>query len=150
MIFDRLDNLSFYTSQHPLFSVVDQFMKEGKYETLTLGSHWLIEPELRVIREPSLGKGPNGGILEAHKNHIDIQIALTHCDRIGYRPAMECTPKTSYDESRDIQFFEETPLSWIDLYPGYFCVLFPQDAHAPLSCDGSVEKLIFKLLCKKE
>lgn len=148
MIFDKLDNIAFYSLQHPLLSVIDSFMKEQKYKNLTPGSHWIIEPELRVIKEPSLGKGYNHGILEAHQKHIDVQIALTNYDRIGYRPTSECKPQTLYDEAKDIQFFKTPPMSWIDLYPGYFCILFPHDAHAPLSLDGSVEKLIFKLLCK--
>lgn len=146
MIFDRLENLDFYLSQHHLLPSVVSFLQDQKHVCLNPGSHWINNPDLRVIKEPCVGKGKNKGILEVHKAHIDIQIALKGCDRIGYKPLSDCLfPQSSFDSVKDIQFFNDSPLFWIDLPPGHFCIFFPQDAHAPLSCDGDLEKLIFKL-----
>jgi biofilm protein TabA len=146
MIVDHLSNLSFYLSIHPLIAIIDPFMKNKAYQTLALGSHWLQEPKLRVIKETNQGKGNFKGTLEIHRKHIDIQIALNQPDRIGYRSLLHCNePQASFDPSLDIQFFNDRPDMWIDLPKGYFCMLFPQDAHAPLSTEGEIEKIIFKL-----
>lgn len=147
MIFDQLSQLNFYAPIHPMISQVYSFLREGGHERLEKGTHWIVPEKLRVIREVSQGKGLQREILEVHRQHIDIQIVLNGSDRIGYRSLHECKlPQAEFDSSRDIQFFNDTPLTWLDLHPGYFCLFFPQDAHAPLALEGSVEKLIFKLI----
>ena len=54
-------------------------------------------------------------------------------------------PRAPYDESKDIIFYHDQPTSYVDLLPGDFVILFPEDSHAPFIGDGSpISKLIVK------
>ena len=55
-------------------------------------------------------------------------------------------PRAPYDESKDIIFYHDQPTSYVDLLPGDFVILFPEDGHAPFVGDGSpISKLIVKV-----
>ena len=42
--------------------------------------------------------------------------------------------------------FHEEPTSFVDLKPGQFAIVWPEDPHAPLIGEGKVRKLIVKAL----
>ena len=85
--------------------------------------------------------------LEAHDRHIDIQLLLSGRERIGWRSRSICHDiSIPYDTEKDILFFRERPTSFVDLLPGDFVILYPEDAHAPMIGDGSeIRKIIIKI-----
>ena len=47
---------------------------------------------------------------------------------------------------RTSSFYHDQPTSYVDLLPGDFVILFPEDGHAPFIGDGSpISKLIVKV-----
>ena len=146
MILDLIENLRLYVPLHPLMQRVVDFLSAGDPASLPLGRHEIDGRRLFVIRDLAQGKGRDGARLEAHRNYIDIQIALDRPDVIGYSPLARCREvRDPYDAARDIEFFADPPESWIPLWPGSFAMFFPTDAHAPLAIQGQVQKTVFKL-----
>jgi YhcH/YjgK/YiaL family protein len=146
MILDRSENLRLYVPLHPLVRRVVDFLSAGDVTALPLGRHEIEGRRLFVIRDLAQGKGRSGALLEAHRDYIDIQIALDRPDVIGYSPLACCQRvREPYDAARDIEFFADSPESWITLSPGSFAVFFPTDAHAPLAIQGQIQKAVFKL-----
>ncbi len=146
MILDPIENLRLYMPLHPLIPRVVEFLAAGDLASLPLGRHEIDGRRLFIIRDLAGGKGHDGVRLEAHRNYIDIQIALDRPDVIGYRPLIRCQQvREPYDAARDIEFFADSPESWINLSPGNFAIFFPTDAHAPLAIPGPIQKAVFKL-----
>jgi YhcH/YjgK/YiaL family protein len=146
MILDRIENLRLYLPLHPLMRGVAEFLSAGDLASLPLRRHEIESRRLLVIRDMAQGKGRSGALLEAHRQYVDIQIALDRPDVIGYSPLACCRRvREPYDAARDIEFFTDSPESWITLSPGSFAVFFPTDAHAPLAIQGQIHKAVFKL-----
>lgn len=83
-------------------------------------------------------------ITESHKKEIDIQILLSGKEgfKIFSEESVEITQ--IYDEQTDCQFYNpiNTPITEINLIPGYMAVFFPDDIHNPqYAVNGNIEKL---------
>ncbi len=84
--------------------------------------------------------------LEAHRTHIDLQMAVRGSFDILWRPLTSCTDVTvPYDDASDIIFFGDAPTSRITCSEGVGVVLFPNDAHAPQPPVDHVRKAVFKI-----
>lgn len=91
-------------------------------------------------------------ICETHIKKIDIQMCLEGSERIEWAPKGTIPVKTPYDAAKDAEFYAQPaePLPCgVDMKPGYFMILWPEDAHMPAlkPTDGteSVKKLVVKL-----
>ena len=87
---------------------------------------------------------------EAHKKYADIQSTLDGAEGIGIVNVNGLTEEEAYDESTDLIFFEtpQTVPTLVDLYPGSFAFLLPQDAHMPqLQVDSPrlIKKVVVKI-----
>lgn len=148
MIFSTLSQSDRYAELHPLFPHAFAFIRSTDLTALKSGRHSIIGDELFVIAEDSAGRGRKEAKLECHRRYIDIQLVLEGDEEMGWRPLAECRkPLDDYSAEKDLQFFGDTPASWIAVPPGSFCIFFPEDAHAPLVNSGSsrIRKLIFKV-----
>jgi len=87
--------------------------------------------------------------LEAHKKYIDVQFVVTSQEIIYYTPLNGLKIETPYDQTKDVAFYKvPAGLTAINLRPGMFCILFPQDAHIPgCQIDGpsNVHKVVVKV-----
>lgn len=147
MILDRLECLRRYAPLHPGIAATAAYIERINLHQLPLGKHELDAPRLYVIRDLSTGKGRDAARLEAHRKYIDIQIALDRPEVIGYSTTADCRQVSgSYDDGRDIEFYADSPQTWLTVAPGSFALFFPADAHAPVAIDGQIHKAIFKLL----
>lgn len=146
MIFDSLARLGDYAAMHPRMGDVKAFLAQTRLDQLPVGRTDIYADELFALVGEDNGKGKSGAKLEAHRKHIDVQIALSGADLFGWRPLGECDKASAeYSEERDIQFFDDEPEIWLPLETGTFAMFFPHDAHAPLAGAGSVRKIVFKL-----
>ena len=85
--------------------------------------------------------------LEAHKKYADLQLILEGAETFGLSDTNVCrSVKTPYNLEKDIEFFEDAPEQYKTLSAGEFMVFFPENAHAPLIGEGSVKKIVFKIL----
>ena len=146
MIVDRLDRLALYAPLHERFARALQFMKDTDLAVLAEGRQVIDGDDVFALVASSAGRGRAGRPLEAHRRYIDIQCVLAGEDVIGYAPLEDCrSPREDYDDARDIEFFTDSPQTWLTLPTGTFALFFPTDAHAPLAGEGAVRKAVVKV-----
>ena len=88
--------------------------------------------------------------LESHRKYIDIHTTITGSERIDWYPTSVLSAKSSYSESEDAIYYErkEPPSARINMYPGIFAALWPEDAHMPRIMTGEKPELIKKAVFK--
>lgn len=146
MILDTLAQSDRYRALHPLFARAFEFLRETDLKALPAGKHAVQGEQIFVIVEACAGRARAEAKLECHRRYIDIQLVLEGIDEMGWKPVAECVqPATDYNATRDIQFFDDAPSSWIATPPGSFCLFFPEDAHAPLVSRDMIRKVVVKI-----
>ena len=146
MILDRLAGADRYAALHPAFKAAFEFLRRPEAAALPPGRVELDGPRLYVAVDHKEGRGRPAARLEAHRKYIDIQFTVAGDELIGWRPTADCARRAApYDPARDIEFFADDPESWLSVPPGTFAIFFPEDAHAPLACEGAVRKVIVKV-----
>jgi YhcH/YjgK/YiaL family protein len=146
MIFDTIDNADRYAALHSQFPRAFEFIRNTDLLALAPGRYSIVGDDLFVIVENVAGRSRDEAKLECHRKYIDIQLVLEGVDEMGWKPLADCRePVADYSAERDIQFFRDSPASWIVTPSGAFCIFFPEDAHAPLVATGNIRKLIFKI-----
>ena len=85
-------------------------------------------------------------VLEVHRDYIDVHILLEGKERIGWKALEDVTDlKQAYQKEGDCALYSDTPTSFVDLLPGQFLIVFPEDPHAPVIGEGKIRKLIGKV-----
>ncbi len=87
---------------------------------------------------------------ESHKKYFDIQYVAEGEEAFGYEPVEHLSTSTTYDEARDLIFYEEPEQSGkIILRAGDFAIVPPEDGHAPrrMTENGAckVKKIVVKV-----
>jgi biofilm protein TabA len=124
---------------------LDANTPEGK---ITLGDDGMY---LNVMSYATRAPEDAGAVLESHRHMVDIQMTLDGSERIDWFPAESLAIKTPYDAARDAQFYhrpDAAPAS-VNVAPGTFVVLFPEDAHMPQLAtargNARVKKVVVKV-----
>ncbi len=87
--------------------------------------------------------------LEMHRKYIDVHILLEGEETIGWKSVDDIQHYSQdYCDETDCALSDDTPTSLVSLLPGQICIVWPEDAHAPLIGQGKVRKLIAKVLCQ--
>ena len=158
MILDHLDNADRYATLHPGFARGFDFLRNALTSVPSPGRHELDGQRLFVMVADEQARGRAAAKLEVHRRYIDIQMMLPSSstsakpagasviEQIGWRPLKDCKdPESSFDESRDIQFFHDRPEMWLTLPSEVFAIFYPEDAHAPLAGESPLRKAIVKI-----
>lgn len=146
MIIDTIANAERYAALHPLFLDVFAYMRNTDLSSLASGRHAIKGNDLFAIVERVPGRSREVAQLECHRKYIDIQLVLEGVDEMGWKPLADChEPVSDYSTTSDIQFFYDTPASWVATPAGAFCIFFPEDAHAPLVATQNIHKVVFKI-----
>jgi YhcH/YjgK/YiaL family protein len=147
MIVEPLNQISRYSTLHPLFQKSHEFLCLVERQGMPEGRFFIEGDSLIAI--VSTGDKEIRAHLEAHRRYIDIQYIISGIDRIGWRSVETCHDISSvYSVEQDKIFFADTPVTWVDVQPGCCAVFFPNDAHMPLCGEGPVKKVILKLAIK--
>lgn len=145
MVIANLKDFHRYTNLHPLFPKVEEFLKTFKFDKAGERTH-LEGEKLILIQSIDKAKAKENAFLEAHNRYIDIQICLEGNETMGWRNRSDCkTPKAPFDKEKDIIFYDDQPINYINVPAGSFAIFFPEDCHAPLIGEGSIKKIIFKV-----
>lgn len=102
----------------------------------------------RVMAYPT--RPPEEGLLESHRRYIDVQTTLDGAEGIEWFPRDSLRIKRPYDAERDVELYHRpgTPPARVDVHPGTFCVLFPEDAHLAQQIVGAGPQHIRKAVVK--
>lgn len=144
MIFDSIGNARQYFALNPHFESAFNWLQanpnaaEGRYE--------IAGDDCFVMIEKVRGRGKAEPFVEAHNEYLDIQIVMEGEDEIGWKERATCRDaRAEYSEEKDVAFWHDAADFFVPLAPGHFLILFPHDAHAPLSGEGELKKAVFKI-----
>ena len=146
MVLDRIGRAAQYAPLHPAFARAFEYLRATDLAALAPGRHEIDGDGIYLSIDHVDGRGRDGARLEAHRQHIDIQLTLAGVEQIGWRPLATCEqPDGAFDPGRDIGFYRDRPDTWLVVPPGTFAIFFPEDAHAPLAGTGAIRKAIVKI-----
>jgi biofilm protein TabA len=154
MVLDTLSHTHQYASLHPAFARAFEFLNSADWAGMSSAAaaegasvrHAIDGDRMYVSIDRTEGRGRERSRLEAHRHHIDIQLTIEGHEEIGWRALADCAlPDDQYDEQKDVEFFSDTPESWLSLPAGHFAIFFPDDAHAPLAGRGLLTKAVMKI-----
>jgi YhcH/YjgK/YiaL family protein len=146
MILDQLSGAARYASLHPGFRAGFAFLARPDLVDLETGKYELDGEAVFALINRDPGRGRAGARLEAHRKYIDIQFLVAGSEEIGWRPTPQCRQAVEpYSDERDVAFFADEPLAWINLPVGGFMIYYPEDAHAPLASTGDNVKAVIKV-----
>ncbi len=146
MILARPEQADRYLALHPDFPAAIAFLCSQPLADLPQGRIEIAGTVYATVsRSPARQRSEAS--LEAHHRYIDIQFVISGVEEMGWRARSRCQrPQAQYDSEKDIEFFADTPDSYVTVRPGEFVVFFPDDAHAPLIGTGVVHKVVIKML----
>jgi YhcH/YjgK/YiaL family protein len=148
MIIDRLENWEHYHFG-PAWKRAFEFLM-----TLTPGAEvkkYSLQGEEIFAQVASYEtRTPETAVLETHRKYVDIQTVLSGSEKMECFSREGLAVDTPYDESKDAEFYKcSSPgPTRIDLSPGTFVMLYPQDAHMPGLMIEEKPELIKKVVVK--
>ncbi len=148
MIVDMLANAGRYRGLSPLLDRGLEEMERLVAQPPADGRHELAGADLYTSLSSYTTEAPAARGFEAHRRYIDIQVVLRGGETLYWAPLDAMNPQGEYSKADDIAFYEGLPSIAVPLEPGWFTVLFPQDAHKPGCLRGSpsrVRKLVIKV-----
>lgn len=129
----------------PWFARVRDFLAANDLTTVEPGRHDIDGDQCFVIVADDVRRD-DVAPLEAHRQYIDVQIALQGSFDIMWSPLSSCTRVTKpYDTDDDVELYADAPSTRVHVAEGTAVVLYPDDAHAPQPPANAVRKCIFKV-----
>jgi YhcH/YjgK/YiaL family protein len=149
MIVDKIENAHFYTTLNDLLAKAFEILKDKTLIQKNDGRYEVDGDKLYYIVQRYTTKPVEECKLEAHKKYIDVQFVVSGQEIIYHTPLNGLKIETPYDASKDVAFYKvPAGITAVNLAPGMFCILFPQDAHIPgCQIDGpsDVHKVVVKV-----
>ena len=145
MIIDALSNLKLYVGLNPLFNEVIEFIKNNNLADFQPGIVNIKGEDVFANFSETNLKTKEEAKLETHNKMVDIQVPITTKETMGFIARQSLNEET-YDDKKDVTFYEQQPSTYVDVNPGEFAIFFPQDGHAPcIGPTGKIKKVIFKV-----
>ena len=150
MIYDTLENAAFYPCGEA-FAKAIEFVKSVN-ENTPLGKHEIDGDTVyaNVMEYETSDTEP--AKYEIHRKYVDLQAVVIGSEALFFRSADGLAVETPYDAEGDYGFVavgEKGSEMALQLYPGNFALLFPQDAHMGrgISCKGvsQLKKVVVKI-----
>ncbi|MBI5552293.1 MAG: YhcH/YjgK/YiaL family protein [Desulfobacterales bacterium] len=150
MILDVLENAHRYAALNQGFAKAFAFLLRPDLTELPVGKYEIDGERVYAMVSKDAGQKRADALLEAHEQYIDIQLILAGTDDIGWKPKSLCQlPTGAYDRKTDLQFFADTPNTWLAMQSGAFAIFFPEDAHMPLISSGLIHKVVVKIAARE-
>lgn len=147
MILGTLRDSARIDALHPAFKQLFDYVKSHDLLHEELGRIDLDGDKLFINNSESTLVAKEGAKVEVHHDYIDVHIPLDGVEVIGWNPTDELTDRlTDYDPVKDREFFA-TPAcaSYVNVRPGEFLIVYPEDGHAPIIGEGKLRKLCAKV-----
>lgn len=139
-------NKELYYVLCPRFKKAFEWLENNDLANLPTGRHTIDGDDIFVnVSELEL-RPREQAALEVHNEYIDIQVVIKGVEEFGWSPRSSVeTPRGEFDPANDIGFYTDVPEMFYTMHEGEFCILMPQDAHAPMLGSGPIKKLIVKV-----
>lgn len=146
MIIGKLENSSRIEPLHPLFGKLFDYVKQHDLLHRELGRITIEGDDLFINNVNPECVAQADQVLELHRDYIDVHILLSGKERIGWKPAgnLQFQAK-AYEKESDCALYTDQPTAFVDINPGEFVIVYPEDPHAPVIGEGKIRKLIAKV-----
>lgn len=152
MIIDKIENANLYTSLSEPIAQALKALADTDFSEKPDGRYDIDGDNLYYLVQRYQTKPFEAGHLEAHQKYIDIQFISAGEELLAYCPLENLTIEEPYNAENDVAFYHVPQnLTRAKLFPNYFCILFPTDAHLPcrqLTNPSNVTKVVVKVKTK--
>lgn len=146
MIVSNLYNSNRIESLHPLFKPLFDYVKTHDLLHAELGRIEMDGDNLFILNINPECIDEDKQLLEVHRMYIDVHILLEGAERIGWKAIEDVAQEVKpYEEEGDCALYQDRSTMWVDLCPGQFVIVYPEDSHAPVIGQGKIRKLIAKV-----
>lgn len=144
MIKDKITNYLTYTNLSEGLKRGLKYLAETDFSKTENGTYEISGKDVYAIVQEYQTK--EKGLLEAHRQYIDIQYIIEGSEKIGYSKLKTQTPATDYEP--DIIFYEDKQDGFIEMNNGDFAIFYPDDLHMPcitINQPQKVRKVVVKV-----
>ena len=146
MILTNLQNTARIEALHPRFKMLFDYVKSHDILHTPCGRIELDGDNLFINNVNPECMPAEKQVLEVHRDYIDVQILLEGRETMGWKALEDVTDEVKpYDPEGDCALYAEMADVYVDLKPGQFVIVYPEDPHAPLIGQGKIRKLIAKV-----
>jgi biofilm protein TabA len=151
MLIDDLSNASKYYGLSPYVATALQWLEAHKGELAGMeNGRYDIDGDNVYAIVNSYDTKPLGDCgWEAHLKYCDIHYSVSGSERIGYQYRSRMLETQEYNSEKDYALYVGSG-DWITVHEGSFCLLLPDDIHAPGAIAGEhrmhLKKVVIKLL----
>lgn len=146
MIVSNLQNSARIEALHPLFKPLFDYVETHDLLHMDLGRIDIDGDNLFILNINPECVAQDKQLLEVHRVYIDVHILLEGAERIGWKALENVSQEVKpYEEEGDCALYSDSATTWIDLQPGQFMIVYPEDPHAPVVGQGKIRKLIAKV-----
>ncbi len=147
MILDHIKNAHLYYGLNPYFKTAFKYLNEVKLSDFEKKKLEVDGSNFFLLYFDTEGKGRDGVKLECHQKYLDIHFVFKASDLMGYKETSLCKEIDKDDiTENDYRLFKDKPVSEVLINEGYFAIVFPGDAHAPLMGEGKFLKVVAKII----
>ena len=149
MILAKLTDSTRYEGMHPLLKKLFDYVKTHDLSQVPAGRIELQGADLFINVADATLKTREEQILEVHREYIDVHFPLSQTEEIGWR-ALDTLGESDapFNEKEDFATYAQTASAYLKVQPGEFCMVYPEDAHAPIIGQGKLRKLVAKIRIK--
>lgn len=146
MVVSNLHNSKRIEMLHPLFPKLFDYVKSHDLLNAELGRIEIDGDNLFINNVNPTCMARDNQILELHHDYIDVHILLEGKETIGWKATEDLKEETKpYSKEGDCALYSDKPTTYVDINPGEFVLVYPEDAHAPVIGEGKIRKLIAKV-----
>ena len=132
MIFDKIENIKFYTGLSEKIANALKFLSSTNFIKQADGKYPLDGDNIFYIVQRYQTKPFTEGKLEVHRKYIDIQYVISGTEISGHALLDKLVIDQPYDKEKDRAFYHVPQnINNIILTSGTFAIFFPHDAHMP-------------------
>jgi len=147
MIIAKLSDHKRYEAMHPLLKDLFDYLTVNDLTSAPAGRITIKGDELFINVNDSTLQKREEQKLEVHRKYLDVHIPLSCAEDFGWRHISTLGESDApFDEENDFALYTAESQNWFTLRPGEFCIVYPEDAHAPIVGEGQIRKLVAKIL----
>lgn len=141
MIFDKIENINRYGLDFCKY-LSNENIKSFKKGRFDIDGEFLFGIGIEYDTSDN-----NQGVWEAHRKYLDIHIVIEGVEKIDICDINNSKSVKEYED--DYELFNAEPQNSINLFPGYFLILYPNEVHRTGRISNEVSNIrkhVFKKL----
>ena len=146
MIVSNLQNSQRIEGLHPMFGLLFSYVKTHDLLHADLGRIEIDGERLFINNVNPECVASDEQVLELHHDYIDVHILLEGAETIGWKALEDLQNEVkAYSNEEECALYSDRPTTYVNLLPGQFVIVYPEDPHAPVIGHGKIRKLIAKV-----